>query len=61
MARAKVHKRKVRQAHSEEQVEFSGEPLVHVNIQTGEGYCRIKELWERQGAERFPSDNKEVC
>lgn len=24
-------------------------PIVHINIETGEGYCRIDEIWEQEG------------
>lgn len=24
-------------------------PIAQINIETGEGYCRIKEIWEQEG------------
>lgn len=56
--RAKRHKSTARPKNFEqinELPEFS-KPIVHINIQTGEGYCRIRELWEGEKVERLPAN-----
>ena len=41
-------------------VKFSGIILAYGNMQTGEGYSKIRELWAQQGAERLPKLGGEV-
>lgn len=60
MTRAKVHRPTARAKAENEPVGFSGEPLVHVNLKTGESSCRTKELWENQGWEKLSSREGEA-
>ncbi|MFT9496342.1 hypothetical protein [Anaerosolibacter sp.] len=33
----------------DKRLDFSGNLIAHVNIETGQGFCRIKEYWQREG------------
>jgi len=41
-----------------EQIPGFTEPIVHINIQTGEGFCRIRELWEHENVEQLPTHDR---